>query len=356
MEAEGRQLHIDALRGVAVALMVMVHAAATWNPSSASRLSPLAYIVSGLGGLAAPLFVTLLGWGLMKTTLSFHQRWTRALFLFACQFLVNISAPHLFEPFTPGILSLMGVLVVSEPLWARPFRAYRNPVMPFLILSALCSSIILLFPELQGESIWSIRVQTPNATTALSHLLLTGTYPLFPWVLFAALGGMLQRMEQQELTHFYAASITFGLIFSGLTLAYSISTQQAWALPSGDAVLTFFPSNAPFLVAAMTGVLILWSSSPRLLSRATVLAQSGRTSLTVYVAHFIPLALFHTVDQTNNWSLTQSSLVVLTYTIGWIVFGALWHKIAPKITLEYFMRTLGTGTQSSASRPSKKLE
>ncbi|MDG1538639.1 MAG: DUF418 domain-containing protein, partial [Candidatus Poseidonia sp.] len=132
--------------------------------------------------------------------------------------------------------------------------------------------------------------------------------------------------------------------------------QQAWALPSGDAVLTFFPSNAPFLVAAMTGVLILWSSSPRLLSRATVLAQSGRTSLTVYVAHFIPLALFHTVDQTNNWSLTQSSLVVLAYTTGWIVLGALWYKNAPKTTLEYFMRTLGTGTQSSASRPSKKLE
>ena len=69
MEAEGRQLHIDALRGVAVALMVMVHAAATWNPISTSQLSPLAYIVSGLGGLAAPLFVTLLGWGLMKANL-----------------------------------------------------------------------------------------------------------------------------------------------------------------------------------------------------------------------------------------------------------------------------------------------
>ena len=356
MEAEGRQIHIDALRGVAVALMVMVHAAATWNPFSTSQPPPLAYIVSGLGGLAAPLFVTLLGWGLMKATLSFHQRWTRALFLFACQFLVNISAPHLFEPFTPGVLSLMGLLVLLEPLWAWPFKTYRNPIMPLILLSALCCSIILLFPELQGEGIWGLRVQTPDAPTALSHLLLTGTYPLFPWVLFAALGGMLQRLEQRELTHFYTASITFGLIFSSLTLAYSISIEQAWALPSGDAVLTFFPSNAPFLVAAMTGVLLFWSSSSYLLSRATILSQTGRTSLTVYVAHFIPLALFHTVDQTNNWSLTQSSLVVLAYTTGWILIGALWYKKAPKATLEHLMRTLGPGTQSPTPGPSKKLE
>ena len=356
MEAEGRRLHIDALRGVAVALMVMVHAAATWNPISTSQLSPLAYIVSGLGGLAAPLFVTLLGWGLMKANLSSRQRWTRASFFFASQFLVNLSASHLFELFTPGILSLMGLLVLSEPLWTKPFRAYRNPILPFSLLSMLCCIIIIFFPDLQGESAWSIRVHTQDALTALSHLFLTGTYPLFPWVLFAALGAILQSMDSQTLTPFYAGTITFGLVFSTLTLVFSVSSQQAWALPSGEAVLTFFPSNAPFLIAAMTGVLLIWSSSPYLLSRATILAQTGRTSLTIYVAHFIPLALFHTVDQTNNWSLTQSSAVVLIYTMGWVLIGALWYRRAPKATLEHFMRAIGTDTKSSQASTSIELQ
>ena len=58
---------IDSLRGLAVLLMVMVHAAATWNPSNASQTSTLAYIVAGLGGLAAPLFVTIFGWGMYKS-------------------------------------------------------------------------------------------------------------------------------------------------------------------------------------------------------------------------------------------------------------------------------------------------
>ena len=56
----------------------------------------------GRGGLAAPLFVALLGWGLFQREFTFSQRMWRAGFLFGCQGLVNGSAPHLFEPWTPG--------------------------------------------------------------------------------------------------------------------------------------------------------------------------------------------------------------------------------------------------------------
>ena len=111
-----RIVHIDALRGLAVLLMVMVHAAATWNPYSSTQTSPLAYLVSGLGGLAAPLFITLLGWGLLRSKLTRRQRLIRAGFLLACQFLVNVVSPHLFEPFTPGVLSLMALLILTEPV------------------------------------------------------------------------------------------------------------------------------------------------------------------------------------------------------------------------------------------------
>ena len=55
----GRLEYIDSLRGLAVLLMVMVHAAATWSPSTASQQSIIGYVAAGLGGLAAPLFVVL---------------------------------------------------------------------------------------------------------------------------------------------------------------------------------------------------------------------------------------------------------------------------------------------------------
>ena len=64
MSTSTRLVHIDALRGLAVLLMVLVHAAATWEPTFSGGFLLLGVVVSGAGGLAAPLFVSLLGWGL----------------------------------------------------------------------------------------------------------------------------------------------------------------------------------------------------------------------------------------------------------------------------------------------------
>ena len=58
---------IDSLRGLAVLLMVMVHPAATWSPYQSVQTTWLAYSIAGLGGLAAPLFVTIFGWGLIRS-------------------------------------------------------------------------------------------------------------------------------------------------------------------------------------------------------------------------------------------------------------------------------------------------
>ena len=49
-----RRQDIDQIRGLAILLMVMVHAAATWAPPTASTTSLFAIIIAGLGGLAAP--------------------------------------------------------------------------------------------------------------------------------------------------------------------------------------------------------------------------------------------------------------------------------------------------------------
>ena len=65
-----RRQDIDQIRGLAILLMIMVHAAATWAPTDASTTSLLALIVASLGGLAAPLVVTVGGW------VTVQSRWT----------------------------------------------------------------------------------------------------------------------------------------------------------------------------------------------------------------------------------------------------------------------------------------
>ena len=89
-----RIVAIDSLRGLAVLLMVMVHAAATWNPYQDVQTTWLAYLIAGLGGLAAPLFVTIFGWGLVKSHSTSKNNLIKASILLLLQIIVNISSPH----------------------------------------------------------------------------------------------------------------------------------------------------------------------------------------------------------------------------------------------------------------------
>lgn len=115
--------HIDSIRAIAVLLMVMVHAAATWGPPSTTQPSALVYVVSGLGGLAAPLFVTVFGWGCVQGNSTHRQRMVRAAFFIVAQGAINASSPHLFELWTPGVLTLFALLTLTQPLWLKALQS-----------------------------------------------------------------------------------------------------------------------------------------------------------------------------------------------------------------------------------------
>jgi len=337
MTASQRSVHIDALRGLAVLLMVLVHAAATWEPSLSGGLLALGVIVSAGGGLAAPLFVALLGWGLAQRALTPRQRWWRAGWLFACQGAVNLSAPHLFDPFTPGVLSLLGLLILTEPLWARPFHSNSEVVRSFAGAFVVVLVLSIFTEPWQGPSEWTSRVETTSFITWTSHLITTGLYPFFPWVLFACFGLTVARLSSEHRQVFFRNVAVAGLVASTIVLVQSQRAGQAWALPTGNAALTFFPANAPFLIAAMTGVAMLWWIVERLGAAVAALSHVGRVSLTVYVLHFVPFALFHQAETVHGWSTFTTAGVVVAYTAGWIVLGT-WLARRPHLTIESWMR------------------
>lgn len=338
-----RIAHVDSIRAVAVLLMVMVHAAATWGPSANTQPSALVYLVSGLGGLAAPLFVTIFGWGCFHSAATANQRYIRAAFLLVSQIAVNIFAPHLFDPLTPGVLTLFAILTLTQPLWVKPFRINTNKsslilwVWIFTILTT-----VFFLSDLQGSSQWSDRVEVSSIIILFKHLILTGTYPLFPWIIFAVFGSWIACKQEGERTFpiskMSVSPIIAGLLFCILTLIYSEQNGLEWAAPSGDSMLTFFPSNAPFLIAALTGVSLLWIILQA--SNTVLLNPLGNISLSVYLLHFIPIGLFYNIDETNDWSFSVSMIVVLAYTLLWIPMAHLWQKFAPKANIEHVLRTL----------------
>ena len=332
--------HIDSIRAIAVLLMVMVHAAATWGPPSTTQPSALVYVVSGLGGLAAPLFVTVFGWGCVQGTSTQRQRSLRAAFFIVAQGAINASSPHLFEFWTPGVLTLFALLTLTQPLWLRALQLEQIPAFHLTVLASFC--IIFVVPGLQGESAWANRIETESIQQWLEHALLTGTYPLFPWLMYAMFGAWIAISDGKP-GMFPASTQSTSLLIgaflcTAFTLGYSAYNGLQWAAPTGDALLTFFPANVPFLIASMLGVSLIWLILERVpLPQLSLL---GQRSLTIYLAHFIPIGLFYSLDETYGFSLAASMAFVIAYTIVWWPAAHAWDRLAPRTNVEQLFRAM----------------
>ena len=332
-----RRQDIDQIRGLAILLMIMVHSAATWAPSNASTTSLLAIVVASLGGLAAPLFVTVGGWVTVQSAWTIRKAFIRFTFLMMAQFLVNITAPHLFDPFTPGVLSLFAILYLLAPLW---IRIARNSIAcgTTLVLIGIINTV--LSPGDASLS-WNDRIEVSGVDQIVSHLLVTGTYPLFPWMFFSILGAGINI--HTPTTRGLCSVIGFGMILCISLLYESMQTSIPFAQPRGEAILTFFPANTPFLIGACTGVLIVWLL---LENRQPVrgLDHLGRLSLTLYLVHFIPIYLG------SNVVLAWASAVpiVIVFTLVWWPMSVFWRTRFPTYSLEYALRQISRHEEERA--------
>ena len=335
---------IDSLRGLAVLLMVMVHAAATWNPHNSAQSTWIAYLVAGLGGLAAPLFVTIFGWGLVRSKSTTNGNIIKATILLLLQLLVNLFSPHLFDPLTPGILSLFALLILIKPLIVN----MANNNISFLVFSI---SIFLIYGlssfiyNIQGTNDWDFRVSTNNLTILVSHLFLTGTYPLFPWITFAVVGAFLGSSITEGGKTLPRNNTTLLLIIIGMSyclvsLILANEEGSIWAHPTKGAYLNFFPANIGFMIGSMTGVLIFWLIIQEL--QISLFEYCGRLSLTIYVLHFIPLTLLSNIENERYWSVMEASLAVVIYTTAWLLFAFVWNRLQ-WLTIEALVRKLSSG-------------
>ena len=332
-----RRQDIDQIRGLAILLMIMVHGAATWAPSNASTTSFLAIVVASLGGLAAPLFVTVGGWVTVQSAWTIRKASIRFTFLMMAQFLVNITAPHLFDPFTPGVLSLFAILYLLAPLW---IRIARNSIACGTTLVFIGVINTVLSPGDASLS-WNDRIEVSGVDQIVFHLLVTGTYPLFPWMFFSILGAGINI--HAPTIRKLGLLIVSGLLICTLFLYESIQTGIPFAQPRGEAILTFFPANTPFLIGACTGVLILWLL---LENRQPLrgLDHLGQLSLTLYLVHFIPIYLGSNV--VLAWSTAVP--VVIVFTLVWWPMSVFWRTRFPTYSLEYALRQISRHEEERA--------
>ena len=341
---ENRFRHIDVMRGIAILFMIEVHTAATFQPSNVSIQHPFALLAAMIGGMAAPLFVTISGWGTHRSLKRRYidkdgsiRNWIliRVVALLFCQWIVNIISFHLFNWHTPGVLSL---LAISTVFYLCIIRA--SILIRLVLLSAVSLSPILIDHFFVTNLNWSERVASPNFVTWIERLFLTGTYPLFPWVSFFIFGGLISDISGK-------LRIRIGiilLIISTLILLFAIITNTTWALTSGQAILTFFPTSTSFVITAMTGVLIihelllLYDEFTEKTDQNSGFIHMGRLSLTIYVLHFIPFSLYEIFEIDYNLSMIQSFFIICIYTIIWWLLSIVHLKYCKNISLEYILK------------------
>ena len=356
-----RLKHIDRIRGIAILFMVEVHTAAIVPPSGITVGHPAAFVAAAFGGMAAPMFVTVSGWGMYSSasrrlseghSTSQWMNWIAPRFalLCLCQILVNIllnvERGGRFEWHTPGVLTLLAISAAICPALVRTSIRARS-----ILMLLFCVSPLLMGASSGPELGWFERVDARGIQEWMARLLWNGTYPVLPWLFYILLGTVLQDLREDYRAR--ERGIVLGIMATSITLALSVIEGIDWALTSGDAILTFFPASMPFLVVSGTMVALALrilegkeesGGEPLMGDRLSLLEPAGRLSLTIYVSHFAVLGVVALLmDGEPRMSLVPAFLVTILHTIVWIPLAAIHESRFPGLSLEGLLRR----TQSS---------
>ncbi|MFL2961197.1 MAG: acyltransferase [Candidatus Thalassarchaeaceae archaeon] len=352
-----RLRYIDRIRAIAILCMVQVHTAAIIPPEGISVGHPIAFVSAAIGGMAAPMFVTISGWGIYRSAIrrrkiadngiSSWMYWIipRIIILTICQLLVNsalsIDRGGRFDWMTPGVLTLLALASIIGPLMVYLTKKQRFSMMLIFMISPI------IIGDLNGNDLyWSERVSSIGIEEWVERLLLNGTYPALPWLTFIFLGSLID--EDKENLDNQNMVVKVGLIIIAISMIYSFYERIPWALTEGNAILTFFPANTMFILTSSIFVVILFrilggeeisGGEPFGGDKMSWLEPAGRLSLTVYVVHFILLGIIaYEMQNQPRLEIYNAFLLTILHTSIWIPLS-IWHeKYAPTISFEELLR------------------
>jgi len=345
MKQVQRKMYIDVLKSIAILCMVEVHISAELAPANISKNSFLALIVASIGGLAAPLFITLSGWGVhhsltnkMKNNTNKYNiiYWmiSRSTFLLFCQLIVNLIANHVFEWYTPGVLSLLAICTILSVPLSKISTHKKIILLSLLFFTPISNSI---FFNMNGN--WNFIINADNPSEWFERLIFNGTYPLFPWITFFILGSILHEASASLNKKITLIGFSISLFF----IIYAFITNTEWALTTGDALLTFFPASIAFIITANTTVLITFIFLEKYESKfqknpfVESFSKIGNLSLTIYLLHFIPLRILAELGL-ENWDIIEAVIITILFTIIWWPLSIIHNKRFKKYSIESLLR------------------
>jgi uncharacterized membrane protein len=363
-ERRDRVLFLDALRGLAVLLMMEQHLGVwLWRgPSPGERTPALLLGFNALGGMAAPLFVTLAGCGAALAVSRAKESAgamdlrsvRRGLVLMGFGYLLSVMTPSWFTTRSWFVLHMMGFAFTLTPLWRR---------LPTGGLLGLAAAVIGATPIVQQ---WMgtprmltndrMALKPPFEALAGGHLrvaLLEGQFPILPWLALFLVGMVvgrrvaagdfvgIRRLAKQVL------AIGVGLAMIGYAGRYApglgFLAEGGWrrlvGLPLG-----FFPATSAVITLLMGGVLWLIVFAAAISERAPIGERSwwvclGRASLTLLLVHVV---LFRELTRPIGLWQAMSAEAALAIIGAWLVacvlLARVWARVGFRFGAEWLLR------------------
>jgi uncharacterized membrane protein len=346
---------IDALRGIAVILMIQQHMLAwLWNAPRLTfpdlvRAYPLSMGMNLLGNLAAPFFITLAGTGAGLFLDRPGARGRTLVMRGACIILLglalNLLAPYWFNPGTWYVLHLIGLCLMISPALVRS---------PSLLLGALCMGAFVATPLVQtwlSTPIYlpEVRLNDTSFPGGVVRLALAeGHFPVLPWMALFILGIIAHRLTKLG-KHVYILPLVAGLFAAGVPLALLYRHGYAFATygPLYRAFVLapyFFPPHPPLklvlagaALAGTAGAAALPEGGNGIALRA--LALFGRAPLSLLFVHVMLFnTLAHSLGLYRSFSVTGSWLIMAGFLLGTAVTLAPWSRSGFDYRLEWLVR------------------
>ena len=329
-----------------------------WEGPRAGVRTPAALIAfNALGGLAAPLFVTLAGAG---TALAAAKGGRvdgvlvrRGLVLLGFGYLLSALTPSWFSLRSWFVLHMMGLAIATSPLWRR---------LPSKGLLGLAAAVIAATPLVQ---VWlgtplrlsneQMALRPPYEAAAGGHLRVAvaeGQFPILPWLALFLVGMVAGRLVARgELGGL--RRLAGGVLAVGVGLAATGALGRALGVTAlggslgrrfFDLPLGFFPATAAMITLLMAGSLWLVTLAAAIEGRAALdrrgwLVCLGRASLTLLLVHVV---LFREVSRPLGLWQALPAETALGVIGLWLVVAAAaaraWERRGFRYGAEWLLR------------------
>jgi uncharacterized membrane protein len=357
-----RLLGLDALRGIAVFLMIEQHLGVwLWRGLGPGESMIRDYlglaIFNALGGGAAPAFVTLAGIGsslLASARTARGQNPDRTLALrglavLGFGYLLSFLTPSWFSWQSWFVLHLMGLGMLLTPLLRRlPTTALIGLALAVLGATGFVQVALEVPLNLDNDYMSGRSFRSPQSWTALRIMVAEGQFPIFPWFAFYLAGLACGRfIAAGKLEHIgMLAGIVAACASVGLFLRASHPIVTSVAGRSSVLTVPFFPASPTLvsllLVAVLLGIWAMMAWDRRWpLHDDNPIVTLGRASLTLLILHVWlfreatrPIGVWQALDIGPAFAVLGGFLLVA------VVGARLWQRVDYRFGAEWLLRKL----------------